>query len=200
MKADDPKLPEAGTFVAQDGDAHKPSKGVDALQEHVPFPKPSAEEMGIDKPSTRMNGGANKPQRFSKLVESLRQRHAGTAEADDPKLPEAGTFVAPNGDAHKPSEGVDKLQEHVPFPTPSAKEMGIEKPSTDMWSAGPSPVPSEKAETLKADDPKLPEAGTFVAQDGDAHKPSEGVDKLEEHVPFPKPSAEEMGIKKPTET
>ncbi|SPO32087.1 uncharacterized protein UTRI_02644 [Ustilago trichophora] len=53
---------------------------------------------------------------------------------------------------------------------------------------------------LKADDPRLPEAGTFVAQDGDKHKVSDGVDTLEEHVPFPNPTAEEMGIKKPTET
>ncbi|CBQ70898.1 conserved hypothetical protein [Sporisorium reilianum SRZ2] len=157
LRADDPKLPEAGTFVAEDGDAHKPSKGVDALEEHMPFPKPTAEEMGINKP-----------------IET---------SADNPKLPEAGTFVAQDGDAHKPSKGVDALQEHVPFPTPTAEEMGIKKP----------------AET-SADDPKLPEAGTFVAQDGGAHKPSTGVDALEEHVPFPKPTAEEMGIKKPTET
>lgn len=61
------------------------------------------------------------------------------------------------------------------------------------------PVTSE-GEELKADDPRLPEAGTFVAQDGDKHKENKGVDALEEHVPFPKPTAEEMGIKKPTET
>ncbi len=84
------------------------------------------------------------------------------------------------------------MQEHVPFPKPSAEEMGIKKP-TD----GRSPA---SAETWSADDPKLPEAGTFVAQDGDVHKPSEGVDSLQEHVPFPKPTADEMGIKKPTES
>lgn len=105
---------------------------------------------------------------------------------DDPKLPEAGTFVAQDGDAHRSSDGVDSLQEHVPFPTPTAKEMGIKKP-TEPDASSP-------------DDPKLPEAGTFVAPDGDAHKPSKGVDDLQENVPFPKPSADEMGIKKPTET
>lgn len=175
LSPDDPRLPEAGTFVASDGDVHKPEKGVDALQDHVPFPKPSAEEMGIKRP-TEATG--------SKTPETL--------SPDDPKLPEAGTFVAQDGDAHKPSKGVDALQEHVPFPTPSAGEMGIKKP-TDSRSSG-------SAETWSADDPKLPEAGTFVAQDGDAHKPSEGVDSLQEHVPFPKPTADEMGIKKPTES
>ena len=57
---------------------------------------------------------------------------------------------------------------------------------------------SSLAGKLRADDPKLPEAGTFVAQDGDVHKP-DADEALEEHVPFPKPSPEEMGMKKPTE-
>ncbi|EST05714.1 hypothetical protein PSEUBRA_004726 [Kalmanozyma brasiliensis GHG001] len=208
LRADDPRLPEAGTFVAQDGGAIQSNDGVDGLQEHVPFPTPSAEEMGIKKPT---------------------DTGTGSLSADDPKLPEAGTFVAQDGEAHKPSKGVDDLQEHVPFPTPSAHEMGMNKPTDDLWSAGspttpqaPESAPPQQAsesvhvpqehsrpaaadndvnsaDLWSADNPKLPEAGTFVAQDGDAHKPSEGVDSLEEHVPFPKPTAEEMGIKKPTE-
>ncbi|CDS01129.1 uncharacterized protein SPSC_01585 [Sporisorium scitamineum] len=108
---------------------------------------------------------------------------ADRLKADHPKLPEAGTFVAQDGDTHKPSKGVDALEEHVPFPKPTAEEMGIKKPSE-----------------TSADDPKLLEAGTFVAQDGNVHEPSKGVDALEEHVPFPKPAAEEMEVKKPTET
>lgn len=106
------------------------------------------------------------------------------ASADDPSLPEAGTFVAQDGDVHKPSQGdADGVEDHVPFQQPTKDEMG---------GTG-----TDKA----ADNPSLPEAGTFVAPDGDAHKgrDSEG-DKLEERVPFPKPSADEMGIKKPTES
>ncbi|KAJ1570915.1 hypothetical protein NDA11_005613 [Ustilago hordei] len=164
-QADDPKLPEAGTFVAPDGDAHKVDGG-EKLEDRVPFPQQSAEEMWNPKP-------------VSNQAERL--------QADDPKLPEAGTFVAPNGDAHK-ADGGEKLEDRVPFPQQSAEE---------MWN--PKPV-SNQAERLQADDPKLPEAGTFVAPDGGAHKPSKGEgDALEEHVPFPKPSAEEMGIKRPTE-
>ena len=183
LPADNPSLPEAGTFVAQDGDAHKPSQGdADSLEEHVPFPKPSAEEMGIKKPDV------GTPTRS--------QWEATAKQADDPSLPEAGTFVAQDGDAHKPSkEDGDALEEHVPFPKPTAKEMGIKKP--DVWTSTP---PKPEAAAKEADDPSLPEAGTFVAQDGDAYKPSKkDGDALEEHVPFPKPSAEELGIKKPTD-
>ncbi|TKY87666.1 hypothetical protein EX895_003247 [Sporisorium graminicola] len=74
---------------------------------------------------------------------------------------------------------------------------------TGMGPSGASPTRRSEpnlADRLKADDPKLPDAGTFVAQDGDNHEASKGVDALEEHVPFPKPTADEMGIKKPTET
>ncbi|SNX83696.1 uncharacterized protein MEPE_02403 [Melanopsichium pennsylvanicum] len=164
LSADDPKLPEAGTFVAQDGDKHRPSEGVDNLQDYVPFPIPTAQEMGINKPT---------------------ETGADIWFASNPKSPEATTFVAEDGDHHKHSEGVQNLQEHVP----SAEEVGINKPTQ-----------TGGAETPSADNPRLPEAGTFVAPDGDKHKLSQGVDDLAEHVPFPNPTAEEMGIRKPTET
>ncbi|SPC64058.1 uncharacterized protein UHOD_12273 [Ustilago sp. UG-2017b] len=227
LQADNPRLPEADTFVAPDGDAHKGGKD-EALEDHVPFPKSSAEEMGM-----KREGGS--PRRSPEPAKNL--------QADDSKLQEAGTFVAPDGDAHK-ADGGEKLEDRVPFPQQSAEEMWNPKPvssqaerlqaddsklqeagtfvapdgdvhkadggekledrvpfpqqsAEEMWN--PKPV-SSQAERLQADDPKLPEAGTLVAPDGGAHKPSKGEgDALEEHVPFPKPSAEEMGIKRPTE-
>ena len=77
------------------------------------------------------------------------------------------------------------------------------KPPVVRRSRNPDAAPRQRrdrslADKLRADDPKLPEAGTFVAQDGDVHKP-DADEALEEHVPFPKPTPEEMGVKKPTE-
>lgn len=74
----------------------------------------------------------------------------------------------------------------LPEARASADEMGIKKP-VDV-------------NEVKPDDPSLPEADTFAAQDREAHKPSDDVQDLKEHVPFPTPIAEELGIKKPTES
>lgn len=137
LPADHPSLPEAGTFVAQDGDAHKPSQGDGgSLEEHVPFPKPSAEEMGIKKSDVWTSAppkpsaeemGFKKPDVWTSTPS---KPEATAKEADDPNLPEAGTFVAQDGDAHKPGKrDDDALEEHVPFPKPSAEELGIKKPT-----------------------------------------------------------------------
>ncbi len=174
-------MPEAGTFVAQDGDAFQGGeREVDGLQDHVPFPTPSAEEMGIKRPAS-----------------------TGRRQADDPALPEAGIFVAQDGDVHKGNTAeADGLQNHVPFPTPSAEEMGIKKPNAPV--SGSQSSPSKKLASAFSDDawdaanPALPEAGTFVAPDGNPDRGNtKEADGLQDHVPFPTPSAEEMGIKKP---
>ncbi|SPO44567.1 uncharacterized protein PSANT_02252 [Moesziomyces antarcticus] len=139
----------------------------------------SATDAAARSPVTRRSrnpDAAPRQKRNRSLADKLR--------ADDRKLPEAGTFVAQDGDVHKP-DADEALEEHVPFPKPAPEEMGMKT----LPTAG---------DKLKADDPKLPEAGTFVAQDGDVHKP-DANEALEEHVPFPKPTPEEMGVKKPTE-
>lgn len=179
-------------FIAS---AMPPARNSSTVEDSVPVDVSSQATLSIAQRASntwqkerRKAGKANKDQARTPARSSSKKQTsiADRLRADDPKLPEAGTFVAQDGDAHKSSDGVDALQEHVPFPTPTAKEMGIEKPS--------------ETSRLSPDNPKLPEAGTFVAEDGDAHRPSRGVDGLQEHVPFPKPTADEMGIKKPTET
>ncbi|PWZ01759.1 hypothetical protein BCV70DRAFT_199190 [Testicularia cyperi] len=70
----------------------------------------------------------------------------------------------------------------------------IRTPRTERRYAGHK---TADATTKSPDDPSLPEAGTFVAQDGDS-KSAEQDESLADHVPFPTPSAEEMGENKPT--
>lgn len=100
-----------------------------------------------------------------------------------------------------------RIEENIPVDVGSSSTRAVAQEASEAWQAqrkdgergdGDASSPG-LAERLREYNAKLPEAETFVAQDGDAHKADGEGETLEEHVPVPTPSAEEMGMKKPTE-